>query len=75
MLSFPPDAPMATRSLRWKREDEVMVSWTSVSKMVRKQVLQSFWRFLGRIITARVVSQLAQRLGGILVYFLVEMGE
>ena len=65
MLSLPPLAPMATRSPRKKREEEVMVSWTSVSNMVRKQVLHSFWRFLGRMMTALASWQLKQSVGGI----------
>ena len=67
VLSFPPLAPMATRSPRWKSEVEMMVSWTSVSKIERKQLRQSLERFLGRIITALVDWQLKQRVGAILV--------
>jgi len=62
--SLPPEAPMAIRSPGWKSEWLLMVLLISVSKRVRKQGLQSFWWFLGRIIRAREVWHRAQMVGG-----------
>ncbi len=60
MESLPPEAPMATRSPGKKRALAVMVLCISVSKMVMKHVLQSFWLFLGRLMRALEVLQSSQ---------------
>lgn len=57
MESFPPDAPIATRSPRWKRVLLTMVAWISASKTDIKQVLQRRSWVLGRRICAREVLQ------------------
>ena len=57
---------MAIRSPGLKREFAVIVWWISVSKMVIKQLLQSFWWFLGRMITARSRWHQAHGVGGII---------
>ena len=67
MESLPPEAPMAMRSPAWKSWLVNIVLWISVSKILVKQVLQSFWWFLGRIIRAREVLQRAQGEVGIVV--------
>lgn len=64
MESLPPEAPIAICSPGEKSALVVMVLWISVSKRVRKQDLQSFWWFLGRIMRAREEKQRAQGAGG-----------
>ena len=50
--SFPPEAPMAMVSPRWKRPVLLMVCRISDSKVDRKCVVQRGWPFLGRLILA-----------------------
>jgi hypothetical protein len=63
VLSFPPEAPIATFSPGWKRFAEVTVSATSSSKMAMKQGAQMRAWFFGRRICARLVWQISHSRG------------
>ncbi len=66
VLSFPPEAPIAIRSPRWKSVWEMMVWWISSSKAERKHNRQSFWWVAGRMMMARLWAQWAQGVGGMI---------